>query len=52
MRPVLAGKVWLRELKDGTYNLCDIADINEALDVEAENAWRAQEVMSKRDGRS
>jgi hypothetical protein len=51
MRPVLAGKVWLHELKDGTYDLCDIADINEALDVEAENAWRVQESVNKRDGR-
>jgi hypothetical protein len=50
MRPVLAGRVWLRELYDGTYDLCKIALLNESLDVEAENQFRAHEAMSKRDG--
>lgn len=41
MRPVLAGHMRLRELDDGTYSLNDVADLNDALDVEAENQSRA-----------
>lgn len=50
MRPVLAGLVWKHELKDGTYDLCDIADLNDALDAKAENEFRANEAVSKRNG--
>lgn len=38
------------ELYDGTYDLCQIAEMNEVLDAEAENQFRAHEAMSKRDG--
>ncbi len=52
MRPVISRHIKLRELFDGTYDICQIAELNEALDVEAENSWRANEAMSKRNGRS
>ena len=45
MRPVLRGMCRFESLKDGTLDLCDIALMNEALDVEAENAGRAQDAM-------
>jgi hypothetical protein len=38
------------ELYDGTYDLCQIAEMNEALDIEDENMWRAQEAMIKKNG--
>lgn len=40
MRPVLAGHVRLRELRDGTYDLADVALIVDAMDVEQENTLR------------
>jgi hypothetical protein len=33
----------LKELKDGTYNLMDLADFHEAMDEEAEYNLRDQE---------
>jgi len=53
-RPVLHPNINIRpiELYDGTYTIDQIADINEAIEIEAENMWRAHEAMSKRDGRS
>ena len=40
MRPVLRGLCRYESLKDGTLDLADIALLNEALDVEAENEYR------------
>lgn len=40
MRPVLRGLCDLVQLKDGTLDLCDVALLNEALDVESENERR------------
>lgn len=37
MRPVLRGLIKYESLKDGTLDLGDIADLNEALDVEQAN---------------
>ncbi len=45
MRPVLRGLCRYESLKDGTLDLADIALMNEALSVEDENAYRAQEAM-------
>jgi hypothetical protein len=38
------------ELYDGTYDLCQIAEMNEVLDVEEENMWRAHEAAMKKNG--
>lgn len=43
MRPVLRGLCRLESLKDGSLDLCDIALMNDAIDVQDENAWRSQE---------
>lgn len=43
MRPVLRGLCRLESLKDGSLDLCDIALLNDAIDVQDENAWRSQE---------
>ncbi len=43
MRPVLRGLCKYESLKDGVLHLVDIARMNEALDVEAENQRRASE---------
>lgn len=40
MRPVLAGLCKMESLKDGSIDLCDIADMNDALDVQSENDRR------------
>lgn len=40
MRPALRGLCRYESLKDGTLDLADIALLNEALDVEAENEYR------------
>lgn len=42
-RPCRAGMCTLRDLKDGTLDLMDIVEANEALDVEAENQYRITE---------
>ncbi len=42
MRPVLRGMVRFESLKDGSVDLADLALLNEALDVEAENSYRAR----------
>jgi len=41
LRPVLRHLCSYESLKDGTLDLADIALLNEALDVEAENEYRA-----------
>lgn len=41
MRPVLRGMCLYESLKDGRLGLADVARMNDALDVEAENQYRA-----------
>ena len=41
LRPVLRRLCLYESLKDGTLDLADIALLNEAIDVEAENEYRA-----------
>lgn len=41
MRPVLRGLCKYESLRDGTLTLVDFVIMNEALDVEAENHYRA-----------
>lgn len=43
MRPVLRGLCRFESLKDGTLDLCDIADMNDAITAMDENAYRASE---------
>lgn len=43
MRPVLRGLCKYESLKDGTLDLCDIADMNDAISAMDENAHRASE---------
>lgn len=50
MRPVLRQLCHLRELQDGTYDLADVALMNDALDVMDENTHRAQEAMRRQRG--
>lgn len=40
MRPVLEKLCLYESLKDGTLDLCDVAKMNDALDVRAENERR------------
>lgn len=47
MRPVLAGVCKYESLKDGTLDLEDIAVMNEALDVQAENQARIQKASDR-----
>lgn len=47
MRPVLRGMCDYSELKNGSLDLSDIAVMNEAIDVEAENKFRYTQVVSK-----
>jgi hypothetical protein len=42
MRPVDAGMWKLHETFDGTYTIDDLLDINEVLDVRAENRYRSE----------
>ena len=47
LRPWLRDKCQFRELKDGTYDLADVALMNEALDCFDENSRRAQEAAAE-----
>jgi hypothetical protein len=38
----------LKELQDGTYNINDLADFHEMMDVEAENIRRAEEAQKRK----
>ncbi len=49
-RPVLAKLCTLAELQNGTYNLLDVALMNEALDVHTENKARVAEWMRTHHG--
>ncbi|HRG54415.1 MAG TPA: hypothetical protein PLG56_00105 [Lacunisphaera sp.] len=48
MRPVLERMCQFEGLKDGSLDLCDIALMNEALDVRDENTNRAHEAARKK----
>lgn len=43
MRPVLRGMCRYESLKDGTLDLCDLAEMNDAITATDENAYRASE---------
>lgn len=45
MRPVLRGACLFESLKDGALDLADLALINDALDVVAENEYRARQAQ-------
>jgi hypothetical protein len=45
--PVLAGYWSQREISDGTYDLDDLLDIMEAMQVSAENQRRADEAAKQ-----
>lgn len=45
MRPWTEGKCDYEHLIDGTYDLADVARMNEALDVRAENQARVEEAL-------
>ena len=45
MAPVLAGLCKYESLTDGSLDLADIARMNDALTVRAENDWRAREAV-------
>jgi hypothetical protein len=45
MRPVMAGLCTLKELRDGTYDLCDVALLNDALNIRDENTRRMNEAQ-------
>lgn len=47
LRPVLRGLCRYESLIDGTLGLEDIALLNEALDVEAENRFRIEKAVNR-----
>ena len=49
-RPVMRGLCRYESLRDGTLDLLDIALMNEAMDVEAENMARARAQAEKQKG--
>ena len=51
MRPVLSGAIRYESLKDGSIDLGDIARLNDAMDVAAENERRALDAAGKNNGR-
>jgi len=51
MRPVVKGMCRYESLKDGTIDLADIALMNEALDVLAENTQLARQFTEDKHGR-
>lgn len=50
MRPVLRGLCKFESLKDGTLDICDIALMNESLNVADENQARAQQATQQANG--
>jgi hypothetical protein len=50
MLPVVRQLCTLKELKDGTYDISDVALMNDALEVEAENADRARMAQEQQRG--
>lgn len=47
MRPVVAGMCRYESLKDGALDLCDIAEMSEALDARDENTRRANKAAAE-----
>lgn len=47
MRPVLRGCIRFESLKDGSLDLCDIALISDAMDVQEENERRWHEANGR-----
>lgn len=47
MRPVMRGLCTYDSLKNGTVDLCDVARMNEAIDVDDENRKRVAEWVEK-----
>lgn len=50
MRPVMAGKCSMASLKDGSLDIVDVAQLNDALDVLDENRRRLDEAQAARRG--
>lgn len=50
MRPVVSGMCRYESLKYGTIDLADIALMNEALDVKAENTQLAHRLAEQKNG--
>ena len=50
LAPVIAGMCKYESLKDGTVDLADIALMNDALAVRADNEEIAREAMTKANG--
>ena len=48
MRPVLKSMCKFESLKDGTLDLADIALMNDALDVQADNQYLVDQENSKK----
>lgn len=46
LRPIMRGLCRYESLKDGTLDLADFAVLNQAIDVESENARRLQEAQN------
>jgi len=47
MRPVLAGCCKYESLLDGSLSIDDLADLNDALDVRAENEGRINDELER-----
>ena len=47
MRPVIKGMCKFESLKDGTLDLADIALMNDALDVVADNEYLVEEARER-----
>ncbi|WP_197430601.1 hypothetical protein [Methylobacterium sp. CCH5-D2] len=50
-RPVERGLCKAESLFDGTFDLCDIARMNEVIDISLENQARANAAAEKNNGR-
>ena len=48
MRPVLRGLIPYEKLLDHTFDLADVADLNDALTIEDENTARAHAAAANR----
>lgn len=48
MRPVLRGLCRYESLTDGSLNLCDLAEMNDALDVADENERRLTQAATRK----
>lgn len=49
LRPALKGMCRYESLKDGTLDLADVANMNDALDVAAENERRYLDAVKTKD---